>query len=252
VLKSQKNSRTYFQFEIFTRFPELTAVVTTRSCGDMRGDMRLDDRQRVAADWQVDPDNLVLAHQVHGKRVTRAELALKSPDGSKTINSTDGLMTDQAQLGLMILTADCAPIFIYHPHQRVICLLHAGWRGAQAGIIAQAIDQMAQLYRAQPDQLVVGIGPMLGPADYQVRSDLVDSFAESHGQKSVEFFHHQQGQIFFDLAKVLVNDLTTAGISLDQIELSGISTAQDLDNFYSHRAERGNAGRFGSLMMLSR
>ena len=243
--KLKKNNRIYFEFELFKQFPQLTAFVTTRSCGNL-----VLNKDEVLSDWSINSSKLVTAEQVHGanvSHVTDAKITLA--DNSKQIAQTDGLIGVR-NLASMILTADCAPVFIFDPKNQLTCLIHAGWRGLHKRIITQAVQKLQQEFGSNPEELFVAVGPLLAKSDYQVRQDLVEAFGQSHGQTAKNFFSQHQGKIFFDLEKAILFDLEKTGIKPTQTEVSGVSTGQSLEHFYSHRVEKGKTGRFASLMLI--
>lgn len=93
--------------------------------------------------------------QVHGNRVINATEAIHRTE------KADGLITDQANLALMIRIADCQPLIIYAPKTNTIGLLHAGWKGLVAGAIPEFFKVFSVVSNQQPHSCLVGIGPCL-------------------------------------------------------------------------------------------
>jgi copper oxidase (laccase) domain-containing protein len=101
--------------------------------------------------------------QVHGSRVISAK------DAVHRTEQADGLITDQADLALMIRIADCQPMIIYSPENNHVGLLHVGWKGLVAGAIPEFLKythatcnpSTSSGQALQPSHCLVGIGPCL-------------------------------------------------------------------------------------------
>lgn len=163
----------------------------------------------------------------------------------------DGMVTDRPDVVLVMRYADCTPLLFYDPVKRVIGMGHAGWRGTVLGIGASVVHTMRTAYGCSPQDIRVGIGASIGPDKYQV------------GHEVVEAVHHHFGTLdglirydptdhtaYFNLWEANKRDLLRIGIREEHIEIAGICTATRLDEFYSHRAEKGRTGRFGVVMSL--
>ena len=144
------------------------------------------------------PDSpLVQAQQVHADKTALVTKA----DTGKTISGVDGLITRDQNLTLVIRTADCLPILIYHPGDQAIGVIHAGYQGINQKIHLQAVS----LFNSAPQDLIVGLGPCVCQNCY-----------------------HRH----FDLRGIVTRDLLKAGVTqLDQID---ICTCEDT-RFPSHQ-----------------
>ena len=95
----------------------------------------------------IGADRLVIVRQVHGARVLNARDA--TPE-----SEADALLSDGSDLALAILVADCVPILLVESTSSRFCLVHAGWRGLHAGIIARALEHLHALQRARVPRTV--------------------------------------------------------------------------------------------------
>lgn len=111
-----------------------------------------------------------IAHlrQVHGIDAVRID---RAAPGVVEAGEGDILITDQPRFGLAIWTADCVPVLISGPG--VIAAVHAGWRGAAAGVLSKAVEALA----VDPGRLTVAIGPAIGPCHYPVGDDVRSALA---------------------------------------------------------------------------
>ncbi len=225
-----------------------------------------DDRDRVYANrrrvyglYGRDTDSVVHAHLVHGADVARVTQA----DNGAWVEHVDGLITDQPGCVLSMNFADCAPIFLYDPRHRAIGLGHAGWRGAVADLPGALVRAMTAHFGSDPADLVAAVGPCIGPCCYEVGAEVIDSVgatfdrpeellrpppavgsAGEPGRRGAE----EIGGLYFDLPEANRRNLAAAGVRA--IELSELCTACRTDLFFSHRAERGRTGRFGTVFAL--
>ena len=189
----------------------------------------------------IDPATLVVPGQVHGTR-----LALVGPgDGGRgagsrrtVIPDTDGLITSSPKLPLVVSFADCVPVLIVARNsagQRVLALVHAGWRGMIAGIVGQA----AKLLAATGELEAAVVGPSIGPCCFSVDSDLAAQFATRFGATVVA--KHKR-QPYVDLWACAAGDLLSAGLPEERLTNLHLCTSSD-QRFYSHRRDHGHTGR---------
>lgn len=204
---------------------------------------------RLCAALGIDPDDPVRTHQVHGTTVAKVDW---DEAGSRQ-KATDALITDAVELPLFLVFADCVPLLLYDAAQHVLGICHAGWRGTLNGVAVATLWAMQAAYGSEPADVRVGIGPSIGPDSYEVGEE-VYNLALAKLPQAERFFHFPNGpdaNPYFDLWQANAAQLIEAGIPAAQIEISGIDTAQNIDDFYSHRAEQGQCGLFGILAWLS-
>ncbi len=159
----------------------------------------------------------------------------------------DGMITDRAGVSLFQRFADCVPILFYDPKHRALGIVHSGWRGTVNLAAASPVKAMAEAYGTRPADLIVGIGPSIGPDHYEVGPEVIkavrDAFPNSGG-----LLIDRGGKTFVDLWAANEHVLREAGV--EQIEIAGMCTACHTDLFFSHRAEGGQTGRFGAVIAL--
>jgi len=163
----------------------------------------------------------------------------------------DGIITNERELPLAMRFADCVPLVFYDPVQQAIGLAHAGWRGTVAGIGPATIKAMEGAFGSRPADIIAGIGPSIGPCCYEVGADVTQQIEDSFGTLE-GLIHRQAGngnRPHLDLW--VANRLALAQAGVTVIEVAGICTASNTDEFFSHRAEAGQTGRFGALISLS-
>lgn len=210
-----------------------------------------ENRARAAATIGLELDDLVFCRQVHGRQVRRVGLADRgrgSRSEGDAIASTDAVVTTEPDVGLVIMVADCVPLVLVDPVSRVLACVHAGWRGTVAGVAEAAVEQMASL-GADPARLVVGVGPAIPAARYQVGEDVVSAARDGLGEAAAERCVRPDGtgRWLFDTCGANVHVLTEAGVPGANIHLAGVGT--DSDDLFSDRAVRP-CGRFAVIARL--
>lgn len=264
----------YFTFESFASHPRLNAAVTTRHGGVSTGpyaslnlggktgdepDNVRENRLRAAGVIGKESRNLVFAKQVHGSDIARVENGFEG-----AFDDTDALTTDALQTPLVILTADCAAVFVFDPVKNAIAIAHAGWRGTVAGIAAKTVKRMQKEYGSSPGDLLAGIGPSIGPCCYEVGEEVIITVETKLPDYTEEILVQpdmasagsfraavNEDHRHFDLWRANELMLVDAGVPENNIEIARLCTACRTDLFYSHRAEKGVTGRFGGLLMLA-
>ena len=104
---------------------------------------------------------LLSVKQVHGTDALVVDRPLTKSD--QFPGGWDVLVTDQPGVTVTVRTADCVPVLVHDPRRRVVAAIHAGWRGAVAGIVSKTLTLMANRFGSTRSDLRVSIGPSAGP-----------------------------------------------------------------------------------------
>jgi hypothetical protein len=174
----------------------------------------------------IDAERLVIVRQVHGARVLNARDAMPE-------SKADALLNDGTDVALAILVADCVPILLVESTSSRFCLVHAGWRGLHAGIIAKALEHFHA-----PD-VHAFLGPSISSARYQVGPEVAIHFTDVANALAPDDADRSR----LDLRLVAASQLRAGGVEDERISIS----AQVTDGgevFFSDRAHRP-CGRFG-------
>jgi hypothetical protein len=164
------------------------------------------------------------------------------------VANTDGLITDALATGLMLRFADCQPILLYDPEHHALGLAHAGWRGIAQGIALRAVDKMEAAFGTQPETLIAGLGPAIGPCCYTVNHDVASAMGYALPDwRQVLQPHGEQWR--FDLPAANAQQLAAIGVRT--VEQAHLCTACHKDLFFSHRGEDGRTGRFAVIAYLT-
>lgn len=161
----------------------------------------------------------------------------------------DIILTDNPNVTLFMRYADCAPILLFDPVKQVIGLVHSGWMGTVKKVGKVAVEAMQIRFGCHPNNILAAIGPTIGPDQYEVGTDIVEAAKSAFGQDSKILLPRINHTIHFDLWEANRIVLEQAGVG--KIELSGICTAENPQDWFSHRASQGKTGRFGVLLALN-
>jgi YfiH family protein len=252
------NGIRYYRFDVFPR--TVTQAVFTRrggvsptpwdslNVGGTVGDEAtrvLENRRRSFAAAGRSLGSLFDVWQVHSAEAVFADAPrLPAEDHRKA----DIIFTDRPEVTLYMRFADCVPIFLYDPVKDVIGLAHAGWLGTVRGAATSAVRAMRERYGSKPADILAGIGPSIGPDHYEVGSDVIAQVEQAFGADSRPLIDVRQNKTYLDLWGANRLQLEKAGVV--EIETASLCTACHLEDWYSHRAEKGKTGRFAALIAL--
>ena len=254
----EHNSLRYYNFEIFDK--KITQGVFTRhggvsktpfhslnlggSVGDDPSNV-VENRIRVFDALGRKPGSIHDVWLVHSTDIVYADAP--RPLNEPSVKA-DIVLTNNPEVSLYMRFADCVPLLFHDPVKKVIGLSHAGWIGTIKGVGRKTVEGMQARYGSNPKDIVVGIGPSISVDRYEVRDDVADPFREAYGKEAEQIVQNRDGKTYLDLWKANEIQLRNAGV--EQIQVSGICTASNTDDWFSHRAEMGKTGRFGALMAL--
>lgn len=193
---------------------------------------RVDENRRILCDHAgADVDRLAMNFQVHSTHVNRGEPGVRGKPG-------DGLWTDEPQVPLLALAADCLPIALVRANgdQPAVAVLHAGWRGLLDGIAGAAVAALGG------GRLAAVIGPAIGPCCYEVRDDVAAPYRASFGRNVV-----RGGKL--DLWRAAERSLRDAGV--EAVERVDLCTACHPELFFSYRRDGKPRGGQGVLAYVA-
>ena len=266
ILQLGHNGLWYGIFPMLAKLP-IKHGVSTRLGGESRGpyaslnlglltgdngDIVRKNRQRFCQVVGVEFQRVVTAQQVHGDRVavvSEEDAGKGSLEYSQAIGGTDALVTNSVNLPLLMFFADCVPVMLVDPVQRVIGIAHAGWKGTIAKIAAKTLTTMQQTFGCNLSDCYAAIGPSIGPCCYEV-----DEAVTVKLQAAFTFWEQllqPQGDRWrLDLWEANRRQLVAMGMPDQNIAVSRVCTACHRELFFSHRADKGLTGRLGALISL--
>ncbi len=190
-------------------------------------------------------DSMFDVWQVHSAEAVFAEAPRPAAFDHQ---QADIIFTDRPAVTLYMRFADCVPVLLHDPTKRVVGIAHAGWLGTVRGTSGAAVRAMVQRYGSRAADIQAAIGPSIGMDHYEVGPDVIAQIQKTFGESAGQLITWQAGKTHLDLWAANRLQLEQAGVQ--QIEVAGICTACHLEDWYSHRAEKGSTGRFGALIAL--
>jgi len=218
--------------------------------GGLSGDKRenvVENRRRIFSVFNRPVESIYDVWQVHSAdvKIADAPRPLDQPH-----EKADAIVTNRADVTLFMRFGDCVPILLYDPMQRVVALAHAGWLGTVGNVVGETVNQMQARFGCKPADVLAGIGPSICPDHYEVGADVVARVQSVFGAEASAVLIERDGKTWFDLWQANALLLSWAGLHSHHIQISGVCTAGNLDDWYSHRGEYGKTGRFGALLAL--
>jgi polyphenol oxidase len=184
---------------------------------------------------------LGFVRQVHGADVHRLSAETAAPTGSAGVDGLrhgDGLITAEPGLAPAVLTADCLPIALVG--DRSVAMLHGGWRGLAAGIVAAGVRALEEIDPGAT--FSAAIGPGARPCCYEVGAEVHAAFGDQP-----EAVHVGSN---LDLPAIARDELERAGVhAVHDVGLCTMCSEDSL--FFSHRRDRGITGRQAGIAWLS-
>jgi YfiH family protein len=156
----------------------------------------------------------------------------------------DAAYSDRPGVVCAVLTADCLPLLVCDRAGTQVAAIHAGWRGLARGVIEASLDQ----FTGPPDQILVWLGPAIGPAAYEVGAEVRQAFVDPDPQAAAAFVATRPGHGLMDIYSLARQRL--AGLGVTQVYGGDHCTYTGAESFYSYRRE-GVTGRMASLIWLS-
>lgn len=210
------------------------------------------NREILAAQFNFKPDSYVFAEQVHGNIVefiSPEKRGMGAFNRASSLPYSDAMITHHSNICVVAQAADCVPILFYDPKKNVIASAHAGWKGTVAKISGEVIKTFKKCYSSKPEDIIVGIGPSIGPCCYEVGCEVVNQVKETFGNiDGIILQNSKSAKPAFDLWETNYRILIEGGVKPQNIEVAKICTKCNNSEFFSARA--GDQGRFGGFIML--
>jgi YfiH family protein len=179
------------------------------------------------------PHPLALPRQVHGATVVDGRPGLEPVAADAIVSGCDGLLVG-------VVTADCVPILLVHHARRAAAAVHAGWRGAAAGVIEASVRHLADHLGAPATGLEAAIGPAICGRCYEVGPEVRAAFRARTGETTAPAWSAGAGRDHVDLR--LAAELLLRATGVTDVSMVGPCTACGA-GFCSYRRDGAGCGR---------
>lgn len=200
----------------------------------------------------ADVSQCVLSKQVH-----KTEIAVVSKEDvgngltkSQKYEEIDGLVTDEREVVLSTVYADCTPLFFVDSEKKVVGVAHAGWRGTVGKIGSKMVETMISRYGSDKEDIIVGIGPTIGSCCYMVREDVALQFKKAFPDCTKILEQVEEGKYRLNLWEANKASVMESGVPESNIELDNHCTSCNEELFYSYRRDKGKTGRMAAMIKL--
>ena len=195
-----------------------------------------------------DKNSLITLNQKHTNQV----VYFKNETSIKNKVTADAIVSEVKNVGIGILTADCAPILFYDPKKKIIGCAHSGWKGALNGIIKNIVKKFNEL-NSNSNDLIAVVGPCIGKKSYEVKEDFFNKFVSYENNNKIFFEKINNGKFLFDLRGFINKEISNCGItSIENLEMD---TFSQKEFFYSYRRSQHNKekdyGRCISVILMT-
>ena len=191
--------------------------------------------------------NIFLLHQVHSNKF----IYIDDKYRLKIKPNADAIITDQKNLPIAVLTADCAPILICDNKKNMIAAIHAGWKGAHKGIIKKVIKFMIKK-GCKLENITAVVGPCIAVENYEIKQDFIKKFLKKDIKNKV-FFKKIKNKNYFNLNKYIYSQLKN--LKVKNIDIINKDTFNAKNNFFSARRSisrnENDYGRNISIIMIN-
>ena len=184
------------------------------------------------------PDEPAWLQQVHGSGIVNAADGVIGAEADGSWSCVSGKVC-------VVMTADCLPVLFCDRRGTRVAAAHAGWRGLHAGVITEAV----RVLESDPAELMVWLGPAIGPQAFEVGEEVVRAFVDKNGRNSAAFRQTDERHWLGDLYQLARTELSLLGI--EGVFGGQECTFSDPQRFYSYRRD-GATGRMASLIWLAR
>ena len=179
-----------YRFKCFEKYSNLLHAVTNKSMNFPYGFSLalhtseneteiINNRNILARSLQSDKSlHFIVANQTHSDHIQI--ISKKETKGweslENAIEDCDALITNEKEIVLTILTADCVPILLYDREKEVVAAVHAGWKGTKAKIVAKTVLKMNEVYGSKVENIIAAVAPSIGSCCYEVGEDVAKHF----------------------------------------------------------------------------
>ena len=247
--------------DLLGKFTQITHVFTTRKGGvskspylsnnlafhveDHKDDV-LTNHQNMSQHLDYDYKKLVHMRQIHSDKIVIVKPTIHN---FKNPPECDALITNQPNIPLMVMTADCSPVLFYDPKQKVIAVAHAGRAGALKGIIPKTVNKMQEVFGSELIDIQVVLGPSIGACCYEIGEKIATEVLDAGYNSAVI---QKDCSFHLDVNTIIHRQLQEIGIHEEKIEDINICNACENNRFFSYRADYQKTGRMSGIIMLKK
>lgn len=231
-----------------------TGYLASMNLGENRGDDPANVKEnyrRLGEATGIRTDHMAFTRQVHGNAVrivTETDVhTLMTP----VPYDADGIVTNVPGLAIIAFVADCVPLLLHDPVNKVAGAVHCGWRSTVADIMGNAVKQMVAL-GADPAEIRGAIGESIGYCCFEVGPEVPEAVCAllPDDCEGLVRAGEKEGKFYVDLREAIARRLTRLGLKREHIVISDECTVCSHDKYWSHRYTKGDRGSLAATIVL--
>ena len=215
----------------------------THYCGDRPEHVRA-NLENLSALLPVRPRVVVIPRQTH---TTNVRVIADVPT-SEELQDVDAVVTHLTGFCLCVSTADCVPVLLYDKDKQVVAAIHAGWRGTVGRIVEKTLEVMKRHYGTEGKDVVACIGPSISLESFEVGDEVYAAFEEAGFDMNRIARRYEKWHL--DLWEANCMQLLACGVLPEHIEVAGVCTYQQHEDFFSARRLGIKSGRILSGIQI--
>ncbi|MDD3012961.1 MAG: peptidoglycan editing factor PgeF [Candidatus Gastranaerophilales bacterium] len=202
------------------------------------------NRKKICDVLEIDYSKIINPEQKHTDNIKIVKTQYDN------VSNTDGIITSEKGLVILLLFADCVPIILYAPKEKVLGVIHAGWRGTAKKIAGKAISLFESEFNVSPNSVKVAIGAAIGQCCYPVSAEIYLELKNTIISNYDNIFRNieDSDKVKVDLKMLNSQQLQESGVQ--EIDILKDCTSCNNSLFYSYRADNGQTGRHGAIVSL--
>ena len=212
--------------------------------------------EKICKAFYIERKSILRPSQTHTDCIKNVDNNWEEDIKKGVFKEVDGLVTNKKNINLMLSFADCTPILLYDPVNKVISNVHSGWRGTVQKIGPKAVQKMIKDYNSKPEDIIACIGPSISKCHFEVKNDVKDIFGKtfSYLGRNCDIIRKQEKldneEQKYNIDTNLINRLMLEemGLRKNNIVESNICTVCNSSYMHSHRKSKENAGRNIALL----
>lgn len=210
--------------------------------------------RRIGASMGVSCEDMVFSQQTHTTNVRVVTEQDRGMGMTRPLeySDVDGLVTNVPGLCLVTFYADCVPLYILDPVQKVIGLSHSGWRGTVGKIGKKTVEMMTKEYGSDPKDILVAVGPSICQDCYEVSEDVIQQFRQNFDPIYWDriFYQKDNGKYQLNLWAANACVFQESGILKEHMAVTNVCTHCNSDVLYSHRTMGNDRGSLAAFLAL--
>src|SRR5574344_133243 len=223
-------------------FTTRESVVTAKDLKNLEKSAQ-ENLAQIADYLGVQQDNIIIPQQTHSCNISIAQ------KGQIYLN-TDALVTDRADIALLLNFADCTPVIIYDEIKNIGAVAHAGWRGTAQSIVAKTVRFMNEQYKTEPSDISAIIGPAISMKNYQVDENVYKQIKATLNNDYDDYYTYDSTCNKYNIDLKTVNEHQLEELGVKRIDKCKYCTYDSNDIFFSYRKESGITARHSAILKL--